>query len=227
MQAKKSFRIWLVIGIVWLAMLFSPISNGTFAMVSNVYDDCNENPELCSDENISDDNKTDAETESTESASVSVGVGEYIKIVLALVFVIGLLLVILKFLNKRNLAYQQNTIIKNIGGLSVGQQKSVQLLHIGNRIYVVGVGEDIQLIKEIESADEVEQLLNQIDQNQKMVTTTPYIAELFKKFSKKDQPKDISNSPKFNDMFSEKLDEMKQQRSDELERWKEQERDKR
>lgn len=225
MQAKKSFRIWLVIGIVWLAMLFSPISNGTFAMVSNVYDDCNENPELCSDENISDDNKTDAETESTESASVSVG--EYIKIVLALVFVIGLLLVILKFLNKRNLAYQQNTIIKNIGGLSVGQQKSVQLLHIGNRIYVVGVGEDIQLIKEIESADEVEQLLNQIDQNQKMVTTTPYIAELFKKFSKKDQPKDISNSPKFNDMFSEKLDEMKQQRSDELERWKEQERDKR
>lgn len=227
MQAKKSFRIWLVIGIVWLTMLFSPISNGTFAMVSNVYDDCNENPELCSDENISDDNKTDAETESTESASVSVGVGEYIKIVLALVFVIGLLLVILKFLNKRNLAYQQNTIIKNIGGLSVGQQKSVQLLHIGNRIYVVGVGEDIQLIKEIESADEVEQLLNQIDQNQKMVTTTPYIAELFKKFSKKDQPKDISNSPKFNDMFSEKLDEMKQQRSDELERWKEQERDKR
>lgn len=227
MQAKKSFRIWLVIGIVWLTMLFSPISNGTFAMVSNVYDDCNENPELCSDENISDDNKTDAETESTESASVSVGVGEYIKIVLALVFVIGLLLVILKFLNKRNLAYQQNTIIKNIGGLSVGQQKSVQLLHIGNRIYVVGVGEDIQLIKEIESADEVEQLLNQIDQNQKMVTTTPYIAELFKNFSKKDQPKDISNSPKFNDMFSEKLDEMKQQRSDELERWKEQERDKR
>ncbi|HEY4623996.1 MAG TPA: flagellar biosynthetic protein FliO [Solibacillus sp.] len=227
MQAKKSFRIWLLAGIVWLTMPFIPISNGTFAMVSNVYDDCNENPELCSDENSSADNKTDAETESTESASVSVGVWEYIKIVLALVFVIGLLLVILKFLNKRNLAYQQNTMIKNIGGLSVGQQKSVQLLHIGNRIYVVGVGENIQLIKEIESADEVEQLLDQMNQNQKMVTTTPYIAELFKKFSKKDQPKDISNSPKFNDMFSEKLDEIKQQRSDDLERWKEQERDKR
>ncbi|MCH7320946.1 flagellar biosynthetic protein FliO [Solibacillus sp. MA9] len=227
MQAKNSFRIWLVVGIVWLTVLFSPISNGTFAMVSNVYDDCNENPELCSDENISKDNSTDAETESTESASVSVGVWDYIKIVLALAFVIGLLLVIIKFLNKRNLAYQQNTIIKNIGGLSIGQQKSVQLLHIGKRIYVVGVGEDIQLIKEIESAEEVEQLLYQIEQGQKMVITQPYITELFKKFSKKDQPKDISNSPKFNDMFSEKLDEIKQQRSDELERWKEQERDNR
>lgn len=224
MLAKKTFRIWLVVGIVWLAVLFSPISNGAFAMVSNVYDDCNENPELCSKENISKDNTTDAGTESTDSASVSVGILDYIQIVFALVFVIGLLLVIIKFLNKRNLTYQQNALVKNIGGLSIGQQKSVQVLHIGKRIYVVGVGEDVQLIKEIDSEDEVEQLLNQIDQNQKMVTTTPYIAELFKKMSKKEQPKD---SPNFNDMFSEKLDEIKQQRSDELERWKEQERDKR
>lgn len=227
MLAKKSFRFWLFVGVVCFAVLFSPNSNGTFAMVSNVYENCNENPELCSEENISEDNTTDAGTESNESASVGVGVLDYIKIVLALVFVIGLLLVIIKFLNKRNLTYQQNAIVKNIGGLSVGQQKSVQLLKIGNKIYVVGVGEDIQLLKEIESAAEVDQLLNQIEQNQSMVTTTPYIAELFKKFSKKDQPKDISDSPKFNDMFSEKLDELKQQRSDELERWKEQERDKR
>lgn len=224
MLAKKSFRIWLVIGIVWLAVLFSPIPNGTFAMVSNVYDDCNENPELCSKENISKDNTTDAGTESTESASVTVEIWDYIKIVFALIFVIGLLLVIIKFLNKRNLSYQQNALVKNIGGLSIDQQKSVQVLHIGKRIYVVGVGEDVQLIKEIDSEEEIEQLLNQMDRNQKMVTTTPYIAELFKKFSKKEQPKD---SPNFNDMFSEKLDEIKQQRSDELERWKEQERDKR
>ena len=227
MLAKKSFRFWLAVGVVCFAVLFSPNSNGTFAMVSNVYENCNENPELCSEENISEDNTTDAETEKNESASVGVGVWDYIKIVLALVFVIGLLLVIIKFLNKRNLAYQQNAIIKNIGGLSVGQQKSVQLLKIGNKIYVVGVGEDIQLLKEIDSATEVDQLLNQIEQNQSIGTTTPYIAELFKKFSKKDQPKDISDNPKFNDMFSEKLDELKQQRSDELERWKEQERDKR
>ena len=112
MKAKKSFRFWLVVGIVWMSVLFAPISNGTFAMVSNVYDDCNENPDLCSD-----DNTSDAETESTESASVGIGFWDYIKILIALVFVLGLLLFVLKFLKKRNINYQQNAVIKNIGGL--------------------------------------------------------------------------------------------------------------
>ena len=227
MKAKKSFRFWLAVGIVWMTALFAPISNGTFAMVSNVYENCNENPELCSEENISEDNTQDADTESTESASVSIGFWDYIKVLIALVFVLGLLLFILKYLNKRNLNYQQNAVIKNVGGLSIGQQKSVQLLLIGKSIYVVGVGEDIQLLKEIDSEQEIELLLDQVDGNQKYVSTTPYIAELFKKFTKKNQPKDVSNNPKFNDMFNEKIGRLKQQRSDELERWKEQERDER
>lgn len=227
MKAKKSFRFWLVFGIVWMAVLFTPMSNGTFAMVSNVYENCNENPELCSEENISEDNTQDADTESTESASVNIGFWDYIKVLIALVFVLGLLLFILKYLNKRNLNYQQNAVIKNIGGLSVGQQKSVQLLLIGKSIYVVGVGEDIRLLKEIDSEQEIEQLLDQVDGNQKFVSTTPYVAELFKKFTKKDRPQDVSNHPKFNDMFNEKIGRLKQQRSDELERWKEQERDER
>lgn len=227
MKAKKSFRFWLVFGIVWMTVLFTPMSNGTFAMVSNVYENCNENPELCSEENISEDNTQDADTESTESASVNIGFWDYIKVLIALVFVLGLLLFILKYLNKRNLNYQQNAVIKNIGGLSVGQQKSVQLLLIGKSIYVVGVGEDIRLLKEIDSEQEIEQLLDQVDGNQKFVSTTPYVAELFKKFTKKERPQDVSNHPKFNDMFNEKIGRLKQQRSDELERWKEQERDER
>ena len=227
MKAKKSFRFWLAVGIVLMTALFAPISNGTFAMVSNVYENCNENPEVCSEENISEDNATDADAENTESASVSIGFWDYIKVLIALVFVLGLLLFILKYLNKRNLNYQQNAVVKNIGGLSVGQQKSVQLLLIGKSVYVVGVGDNIQLLKEIDSEEEIEQLLSQTESNQNMMNTSPYIAELFRKFSKKNRPEDISNSPKFNDMFNEKIGEIKKQRSNELERWKERERDER
>ncbi|MBD8031764.1 MULTISPECIES: flagellar biosynthetic protein FliO [Solibacillus] len=227
MKAKKSFRFWLAVGIVLITALFTPISNGTFAMVSNVYENCNENPEVCSEENISEDNATDADAENTESASVSIGFWDYIKVLIALVFVLGLLLFILKYLNKRNSNYQQNAVVKNIGGLSVGQQKSVQLLLIGKSVYVVGVGDNIQLLKEIDSEEEIEQLLSQTESNQNMMKTSPYIAELFKKFSKKNRPEDISNSPKFNDMFNEKIGEIKKQRSNELERWKERERDER
>ena len=68
-----------------------------------------------------------------ESASVGMGLWEYIKVLLSLVFVLGILIFVLTFLNKRNQNYQQNSIIRNIGGHSVGAQKSVQLLHIGNQ----------------------------------------------------------------------------------------------
>ena len=142
--------------------------------------DCIENPQLCQDENTPDD-----ETEATDSSSVSMGSWEYIKILIALVFVLGLLLFVLKFLNKRNSSYQQNSVIRNIGGMSVGPQKSVQLVQISNRIYVLGVGENIHLIKEISAPEDVEQLLTQFGDNQLNGSTTPYIAELFKKFSKK------------------------------------------
>lgn len=221
MQAKKSFRFWLVVGIVCMSVLFAPISNGTFASNNTFIGDCYESPDQCKDTNTSDD-----DTESSESSSVSMGPWEYIKILLALVFVIGLLLFVLKFLNKRNIKYQQNSVIKNVGGMSVGPQKSVQLLLIGNKIYVVGVGEDVHLLKEIDAQQDVEQLVKQIESNQSIGTSTPYIAELFKKFNKKDQPKDISDNTKFNNMFNEKIGKLKQERSDEIERWKEQERDK-
>ncbi|MGE7020360.1 flagellar biosynthetic protein FliO [Solibacillus cecembensis] len=220
MLAKISFRFWGVIGIIVMSLCIIPNSNGTFASV-NYLDECIENRELCQDDNTSDD-----ETETTDSSSVSMGFWEYIKIVVALVFVLGLLLFVLKFLNKRNLSYQQNSVIRNIGGLSVGPQKSVQLVQISNRIYVLGIGDDINLIKEISAPEDVEQLLAQYGDNQLIGSTTPYIAQLFKKFSKKNQPTNVTESPKFNEMFNERIDKIKQERSEELERWKEQESDK-
>ena len=220
MLAKISFRFWGVIGIIVMSLCIIPNSNGTFASV-NYLDECIENRELCQDDNTSDD-----ETEATDSSSVSMGFWEYIKIVIALVFVLGLLLFVLKFLNKRNLSYQQNSVIRNIGGLSVGPQKSVQLVQISNRIYVLGIGDDINLIKEISAPEDVEQLLAQYGDNQLMGSTTPYIAQLFKKLSKKNQPTNVTESPKFNEMFNERIDKIKQERSEELERWKEQESDK-
>ncbi|MEK4424439.1 flagellar biosynthetic protein FliO [Solibacillus sp. FSL K6-1523] len=220
MLAKLSFRYWIVIGIIVMSLSIIPSSDGTFASVKFL-DDCMENPKSCQEDNTSDD-----ETEATDSSSVSMGFWEYIKILIALVFVLGLLLFVLKFLNKRNLSYQQNSVIRNIGGLSVGPQKSVQLVQISNKVYVLGIGEDIHLIKEISAPEDVEQLLAQYGDNQLNGSATPYIVELFKKFSKKNQPTNVTESPKFNEMFNERIDKIKQERSEELERWKEQENDK-
>ncbi|WP_332648398.1 flagellar biosynthetic protein FliO [Lysinibacillus sp. 54212] len=183
--------------------------------------DCIEDKSKCEDSDV-----TDAETEGTESAS-GMGLLEYIKILLSLVFVIGLLIAVLKFLNKRNLNYQQNSVIRNIGGLSVGAQKSVQLLHIGDRLYIVGVGEDVHLLNEIKDPNEIAQILKIYNDKQSNASTSPYIAELFAKFKTKKAPVDEQqNGQGFSEILDKRLSEIKKERSDELERWKEKENDK-
>lgn len=224
MLTKKSLRKAMVFALLVVLALFVPTQSLVSASIGTEMigdrEECLKNPNLCQETNT-----PDAETDQTESASVSMGPWEYIKILLSLVFVLGLLIVVLKFLNKRNVNYQQNSIVQNIGGLSVGAQKSVQLLHIGNSLYVVGVGEDIHLLKEIASPEEVEQILNYYNNKQANASTSPYIAELFSKL--KSNKQDVSENPKFNAMFNDRINEIKQQRSEELERWKEQENDKR
>ena len=42
--------------------------------------------------------------------------------------------------------------MQNLGGVGVSQGKSVQLLQVGNSLFLVGVGEDITLLKEIDGS---------------------------------------------------------------------------
>ncbi len=222
MSKKKSF-IQKMVFVCMFIVLFSSITPSlSFASVGNGFvSDCigNGNLENCSNKN------EDAGTDKTETASPSIGVLDYLKILLALVFVVGLLVFILKFINRKNMAYQQNSLIKNLGGLSLGAQKSVQLLQIGNRIYLVGVGENIQLIKEIQDEQEMNQILEIYLDKQQDMSTSPFIIDLFRK---KSQKKDSKNKEavSFNNLFNSKLDEIKKERSGELEGWKEKEKNK-
>ena len=100
-------------------------------------------------------------------------------------FVVALFYGLMKFLNKRNLNFQRNQMVQNLGGLSLGAQKSVQLLQVGKTLYLVGVGEDVQLLREITDPEEVEALLALYNDRQELAATSPYIAEVFSKFKKK------------------------------------------
>ncbi|MGM9943657.1 MAG: flagellar biosynthetic protein FliO [Lysinibacillus sp.] len=171
------------------------------------------------------DSETDADTANSDSASVSVGLWEYIKVLLSLVLVLGILIFVLRFLNKRNQNYQQNSIIRNLGGHSVGAQKSVQLLHIGNQIYVVGVGEDVQLLQVISDPQEIERMIALYNEKYSHTSTSPYVTELFAKFKTKRSSE--TQSEDFSNILDKRLSEIKQERSDELGRWKEKENDKR
>lgn len=83
-----------------------------------------------------------------------------IKMIIALLFVLALIYIFLLVLRKRNKLMQHHELLENLGGLSLGQNKSIQLIRIGSRIYVVGVGEHVDLMLEITEAEVLDTLLS-------------------------------------------------------------------
>ena len=216
MHVKKSIFLRMFFVYLLTFAVLIQVAPTSYAMIDDEY--FNNSPS-----NV--DSETDADTANSDSASVSVGLWEYIKVLLSLVLVLGILIFVLRFLNKRNQNYQQNSVIRNLGGHSVGAQKSVQLLHIGNQIYVVGVGEDVQLLQVISDPQEIEQMIALYNEKYSHTSTSPYVAELFAKFKTKRSSE--TQSEDFSNILDKRLSEIKQERSDELGRWKEKENDKR
>ena len=175
-----------------------------------------ENKELDQEENT---------PQEASSSGVSITAWDYIKMIFALLFVIALLYGLLRFINKRNRSFQHNQLIHNLGGVGVGQGKSIQLMQIGNSLYLVGIGENINLLKEITDPQEIEELTKLYEDKLGTVQTLPYIMELMNKLTKnKTQKTKINENPSFNETFQKKLDDIKRDRSEVLKDWKTKER---
>ncbi|MCK1992467.1 flagellar biosynthesis protein FliZ [Peribacillus muralis] len=136
---------------------------------------------------------------------VGITVWEFIRMIFATIFVVVLLYILLKFINKKNKSYQRANSVENLGGTSLGSNRSVQLVKVGGRILVVGVGENIQLLKEIDDASEYEQLLkdhnNKLDQ---MLQPGALAMKLKNKWLKKSESEPAS----FSSEFKNQLDQM-------------------
>ncbi|MFX3674094.1 MAG: flagellar biosynthetic protein FliO [Paenisporosarcina sp.] len=167
-----------------------------------------------------------AETNS-ETAAVSVSAWDYIKMVLALLFVLALLYGVLKLVNSKNRMYQQNQLMQNLGGLSLGQQKSVQLLQVGDSLFLVGVGEDISILKEITDTDEKEKMMTFYNEKQEFTAQVPYIANVLKRFKNPflNETSKKQEKGNFEQMFKKRLSEIKADRSVGLSDWKKKEND--
>lgn len=166
---------------------------------------------------------------STDKSGVSLNAWDYIKMVFALLFVIFLLYGLLRFVNSRNRSFQHNQLIQNLGGAGVGQGKSIQLMQVGNTLYLVGIGEDITLLKEITDPEEIEKLTKIYENKLDNGKTVPYISEIYNRLKENVSSKAKSNekkAPSFNETFQKRLQEIKKDRSEVLEDWKTKEREK-
>lgn len=211
---KRSLRVWFVLATII-------ISFACFAgddVNAKITDPDYMNPTQ------SDTPTADVNSDDSERASAAFGILDYVKVLLSLAFVIGLLVYVLKFLNKKNIAYQQNNMLQSLGGVSVGPQKSVQIVKVGNRVLVVGVGDDVKLLADIDNEAEVEHLLALYEDQFNQSTSKPYIFQLLSR-NKDQQTNDSQEDKPFSKMLNSRLSEIKKQRSDELERWKDKEND--
>ncbi|MGE7693507.1 flagellar biosynthetic protein FliO [Lysinibacillus sp. NPDC094177] len=222
MKMLKSFRLTMIFAFLVSFLFLYPTATSVYAASdTNSVNDC------INKGDCNEDNTPAAKQDSNLQAAGDISAWEYIKMVLALIFVVVLFYGLMKFLNKRNLNFQRNQLVQNLGGLSLGAQKSVQLLQVGKTLYLVGVGENVQLLREITDPDEIATLLALYNERQDLAATSPYIAEVFSKFKRKNSKSSPTQQKQnsFGELFEKKISEIKQERSEELEKWKQKEND--
>ena len=99
--------------------------------------DCLEQPDGCGEHKHPNQNEARQEVETnpeTEKASSTVGLTlwDFIKMILATIFVVALFYFVLKFINKKGSLYKRSQIIENLGGTTLGANRSVQIIKVGS-----------------------------------------------------------------------------------------------
>jgi flagellar protein FliO/FliZ len=121
------------------------------------------------DQQVSTENENSQEDEpvpaSDEDIQVGTGLtdqslfGMFFKLFIALAAVIFMIYALIRFIGRRSQSYQTHRTLQNIGGVHIGSNRSIQLVRVGERVLVVGVGETIQLLKEIDDHSEVKKIV--------------------------------------------------------------------
>lgn len=124
----------------------------------------------------------------------------------ALIVVIALIYILLRFVNLRTRAFRSNQTIQNIGGVPLGTNRSVQMVKIGDELLILGVGDSIQLLKEIKDKDEIERLLeNQKQELEKIDEPIMKLGHWISKNLLKKRNKETHNELEFSEILKKQL----------------------
>jgi flagellar protein FliO/FliZ len=180
-----------------------------FAEQSRSVKECLEHPEKCKNETLPDQEKGDSPVAQGQSPF---SVWDFFKMILATIFILFLIYTLLKWMNSRSRFYQQRRgLVEHLGGTSLGTNRSVQLIKVGNRILVVGVGESIHLLKEIDDENEVKEILAEYNARlDQLIEPNQWLQKIgvwFKKEQRKEQ-----NVESFRQLLSHQLQQLSQER---------------
>ncbi|WP_456271535.1 flagellar biosynthetic protein FliO [Bacillus sp. AK031] len=166
------------------------------------------------DEQRNEENRpAQSDTGTVAEQSTGVTAFDYIKMIFALVFVIALIYFLLKFINQKSKSFQQTKLIHNLGGTTLGGNRSVQLVKVGDRILILGVGEDIQLLKEIDGVEEKEEILEYYEEKpQGIQQPKALLAQLIGRKTDSSS-KDENDTQSFQSLLKTQLDDIRKGRN--------------
>lgn len=145
--------------------------------------------------------------------------GMMLKVILFLVVIIGIFLFIMKILSQKNKMFQSSRSIKSIGGLGLGPNKSVQVVQIGNSLYILGVGNDVELVSRIDDPEEIQYIVEHMHAGSGDFKGWMSFGGWMKNMAKpKGQAEDLDMTPSFQAVFQEKMQRIanRQKKVDEI-----------
>lgn len=197
-------KIWLKAALIVLFALMSTQTIASAEQLNNSVKDCLEHPEKCKDTN---QKTTKSAVAKNEAAQVGITIWDFIRMILATAFVVALLYFLLKFINKRSRNFKTTQLVENLGGTALGANRSVQIVKIGSEIFIVGVGENVQLLKEIDDPSEREQIIQEYNNKmEQLIQPSDIVSKIMEKVKKRQPLK--QDGREFSTVFRQQLKEL-------------------
>lgn len=207
MYANKILRSLLVVAFLFLLPM-TGFANGLDDSVDKLF----EEPQTDQSEGES-KAPSQVEQEMLEQKPPSLSIFDFIKMIFALLFVLALLYGALKLINSRN-KLDSGRSVENIGGTNLGNNKSLQLVKVGNSVLVVGVGDSINLLKEITDEQEREQLIQSYrDRSENMTINSDKLSSMVEKVKGMKKTKSKSS---FSSLLQDQLGQLSKDRKKKL-----------
>jgi flagellar protein FliO/FliZ len=134
-----------------------------------------------------------------------------LEVLFFLAVILGVFFIVVRLLARRNQAGVFGARpVRSIGGVPLGQNKSIQLVAIGKAIYIVGVGDNVQLLEKIDNEQEAEELMELLNAQHGAMPELLTVGNWFKRLRERRMPIEEEELPSasFGQVFQEKLQQI-------------------
>lgn len=144
--------------------------------------------------------------------------GSILWVIVALAIVIALIYIVIKWLARRSQAWGINRSLRSLGGIALGQNKSLQVVEVAGRLYVVGVGEDVRLLDLIDDKEEAEAIIAALSDRPTAAWSSAAIADVLKRLkkpregTKAQQPQEWQSVGSFEQLLNDKMNKQSERK---------------